>query len=402
MKKYSYNKDMNKTTFTLNNYQFVTFFNKAKLFATLSSLLTKAYFKLEEGLFHFYLKGSQGIIHTKVSSSYSGTPIYFSIDYSKWVTALQKLESCDQMKITLTNSLFTIQASNTADVINLGISYYSSTSAEAQEMNDKINQESAELKTENRELILNDDLLEALSLADSLFVAQGKANSVGLFKNSVVYSDRNVVLRTQLTEELSDNLFKDAKDVCIYLHSFVIKLLPLLNKFSSSIFFSEYYDEIYWCDADTELIFISGNRQVALPDEEDWQAIKPSNEDSFIEMNLDELKEGLSFFTGFYTGTAWKPLTFTVIPNKETILSYRHPTAEIKKAFSNINSPYAGSFILDSDTLGKIVTKVLMKYGDKDTPTMIMNYDEDAPGVYCNINNGEYEIVLSKLQESED
>lgn len=377
--------------------------NKSKLYSTLSNVFTKTYFKVETDAFCFYLRGAKGLLQTTIPVDYSGDTYYFSIDYMKWVTSLQKFEDCEKVHFELGDNLLRLSVEGTSDVINLGISSFDETSSEASIMNTFISTKGTEIYNVGNELVLNNEILDAFSLTDNLFCAQGKVNSIGLSKNRIMYSDRSAVLRVSLSEDLDDNLFKSLEEGedYIYIHSFTLKLFQQFAKFNPLVFFDTSYELIYWSDDDTEIIIASEEKEVALPDDEQWNAIKPENQDSSFTTTLGILKEGLSFFTGFYAGTAWKPITFDIEAGKEIVLNYKHPTTEIKKSLADVTGTYDGRFMLDSDTLGKIVAKVSDHYKE-DNVEITFNYDDDAPGIYCSINNGDYEAVLSKLREDDE
>lgn len=392
-----------KISFNLNNYQLTTLKAKNKLYSTLNNILTKAYFKLSNNSFEFCLRGSNGLVKTTIPIEYSGENAYFSVDYSKWVVALQKFENSEQIHFTLGGNLLTLKENNNTDVINLGVIKYDEDSSEADILNNLLPRTGAAVKAQGNEMTLTDELIDAFGLADSLFISQDKCNSIGLSKEDVMYSSRALVLKIKLQEKLDDNLFKDlpVDENHIFIHSFVLKLFPLLSKFNSIIYFSDDYGVIYWSDSDTELIFTSESRKVALPDDEQWEAIKPSNKESYFEVDLNNLSEGLSFFNGFYTGAAWKPITFEVEANKEVILTYKHPTTEITKTLSNVSSPYSGKFMLNSEILEKLVNRIRSHYKEEKVE-MLFNYDDEALGVYCSVGNGDYEMILSKLTDDEE
>ncbi len=59
-------------------------------------------------------------------------------------------------------------------------------------------------------------------------------------------------------------------------------------------------------------------------------------------------------------------------------------------------------FVLDSDTVRKVLMKVTDKREDKTTPLEAkFIFDDDAPGVLCEIGNY-YSIVFCKLNDDED
>lgn len=392
-----------KISFNLNNYQLTTLKAKSKLYSILNNVLTKAYFKLSKNSFEFCLRGGNGLIKTTIPIEYEGNEVYFSVDYSKWVVALQKFENSEQIQFSLGGNLLSLRENTNTDIINLGIIKYDKDSSEADVIDNLITRAGDEVKARNNEMTLTEELLDAFSLADSLFISQDKYNSIGLSKKDVMYSSRAIVMKIKLQEKLDDNLFKDLEEdeSYIFIHSFVLKLLPLLSKFNSLVYFSEDYGIIYWSDSDTEMVFTSESRKVALPDESQWEAIKPQNSESYFEVGLEELAEGLSFFNGFYTGTVWKPITFEIEANKEVILTYKHPTTEITKTLNNVTSPYSGKFMLNSEILEKLVNRIRNHYKE-DRVDMLINYDDEAQGVYCSVGSGDYEMVLSKLTDDEE
>ena len=392
-----------KISFNLNNYQLTTLKAKSKLYSMLNNLLTKAYFKLSNNLFEFCLRGGNGLIKTSIPIEYEGNPVYFSVDYSKWTVALQKFEDSEQIHFTLGGNLLTLKESNGQDVINLGVIKYDADSSEADILDNLLKKTGEAVKARNNEMTLSEELLDAFGLADSLFITQDKCNSIGLSKEDIMYASRALVLKIKLQEKLNADLFKDLAEGedHIFIHSFVLKLLPLLAKFNSIIYFSDDYGVIYWNDNDSELVFTSESRKVALPDKEQWEAIKPQNEESYFEVDLNTLSEGLAFFNGFYTGTAWKPITFEVSANKEVVLTYKHPTTEITKTLNNTSSPYDGKFILNSEVLEKLVNRIRGHYKEGNI-NMLFNYDDEALGVYCSVGDKDYEVILSKLTEDEE
>ena len=61
-----------------------------------------------------------------------------------------------------------------------------------------------------------------------------------------------------------------------------------------------------------------------------------------------------------------------------------------------------GEFVLDSDTVRKILMKVKDKRVDKTTPLeAVFTFDDDSPGVLCEIGDY-YSIVFCKLNDDED
>lgn len=373
---------------------------KNKIYTYLSNLFTKAYFKVDEENFTLLLRGQTGVLQTDIACTSSEDKVlYYSVDFIKWQTALQKFETVSSIDLTFQKNLLKISSPECADVINLGIIYFKEDSNEAIILNSFIKTKREELVSQ-KYLALNDNILESLLLADSLFNTQTAAsiNSVGLGMYDTMYADRSVVLKILLNEALPSELFEGlVKDDHIFIHSYLIKLLSLLYKFNTDTYFTSDYSTIFWEDSNTALLLVSEERKVVLPTVEEFEGIKPVDSTKGFEVAPSLLKNGLNFFIGFYDGSVWKPLTFKAVANKEVDLYYKHPTTEITKLLNNTVSNIDGLFTVDSETLRKLVFKICDKF-PKDETSIKFNFDDDAPGIYMEVP-GLYEVVLSKLEE---
>lgn len=377
---------------------------KSKLFIYLSNLFTKAYFKVTESTFTFMLRGQTGVVSINIPCQAFGISsqdpeIYYSVDFPKWQTALQKFENVNTLKLSFTKNLFQISSSTSADVINLGVVYYKKNSNEAIIIDSFLASKRDEMVS-SEPLCLNDSIIESLNLADSLFTSQvsSSINSVGLSAYDVMYADRSVVLKILLKKALPEELFSNLKnDDHIFIHSYFIRLFDHLYKFDPHIYFSPDYSTIFWEDSNTALFIISEDRKVALPSAEEFEAIKPQDMSNSFEVLPSTLRSGLNFFTGFYEGSVWKPLTFKMSKNQEVNLYYKHPTAEITKLLNSTICTSEGTFAVDSETLRKITSKVCDKFS-KDEAAITFVFDTEAPGIYMNVPEL-YEVVLSKLEE---
>ncbi len=391
-------------TITLSREQLNTFQIKNKIYTYLSSLFTKAFFKVTSNTFTILLRGQTGVIQTEIPCTLSSkdsnvNPIYYSVDFSKWQTALQKFDIVSSINLTFQKNLLKISSEECSDVINLGVVYYKDDSGEALVLNSFINTKRSEMLSK-KHIELNEDIIESLTLADSLFTAQASSaiNSVGLGMYDIMYADRSVVLKILLNEALPSELFEDlVNEDHIFIHSYLIKLLSLVYRFDNNTYFTPDYSTFYWEDDNTSILLISEDRKVALPSTEEFEGIKPSDSTSGFEVLPSTLKNGLNFFTGFYDGSVWKPLTFKAVVNKEVDLYYRHPTTEITKILNDTISTSNGEFTIDSETLRKIVSKICDKF-PKDDVLIKFNFDEEAPGIYMEVP-GLYEVVLSKLED---
>lgn len=382
--------------FTLTRRNLDILKNKIKLYNHISSLFTRAYFKVDSNNFTFMLRGQTGVFQTTMTLDIPLDPsedsFYFSIDYSKWQIALQKFENTEALNLETTSNLLKISSKDSNDLINLGLLTFKEDSSEAVVINNFIASKKAEASSFNK-LTITPTLLNSLNFVDTLFSNQSsQVNSIGLNKKNIIYSDRATVLKINLTSDaFLENLIIPNNEEYIFIHSNTIKLFNLLFKTSGVMYFTDTYDDLYWEDEDSSLYMILEERKVALPTQEEFESIKPQDAGQF-EISLGSIKNGLDFFTGFYEGSMWKPITFEIFPNKEISLHYKHPIAEITKTLNNVVGSKESIFTIDSETLRKILNRA-----SENTGSVIFSYDEDAPGIY--ILMGNCEAVLSKLEE---
>jgi hypothetical protein len=385
------------TKFTITRDQLNQLKEKNKLYSYIYSSFTKAFFKISENRFIFMLRGNNGVLQTSLSIDFTGEPVYYSIEYNKWQTVLQKYSESEKIDFVISKNTLKITANEDPDLINLSLNIYSPDSNEAIIIDDFIRTKREEVIQDNKCLTLNEELLSNLNFVDSLFTTQGRVNSVGLGIDSIVYSDRALVVKSYLSENFPEELFSSLSDGSgsyIYLHTAIIKLLPLLYRTNTNIYFSRDYNILYWSDDDTEIYIASPDREVVLPTEEEFKNIQPPSGSPTFSIDSGVLSNCLEFFDGFYEGSAWKPITFNINANKDISLYYKHPTTEITKILPGAVCNTDGSFTIDSEMLKKIINRV--KDSDAEEKVNI-TFDEDAPGVYLSAGTVDYEAVFSKL-----
>lgn len=393
---------MNKNTFELNNYNLSILQNKGKIYSYLNSKLDKAYFKLSKGSLVFALSGGDGMVSTSLDIDYDGATLYFSVEYNKWTTALQKFAYTDVLKFSLSKSLLKIFVDGRLDEINLGIISYEDNSLVANQLNSFIHDKKNEIIPSNHALELTPEILCNFDLVNNLFSTQNRINSIGVSKDNVMYADRSVVVKANLTSELPAQLFEnlDEDDNHIYIHTYTLKLLALLAEFNNKVYFDDYYEVMYWSDDTTSVVIYSDSKNVSLPTAEQFEGIQPADKEVFFDVSIKDLKDSLNFFTGFYEGSSWKPLKFSLSKGSDVTLFYKHPTAEVNKTLTGVEASFDGEFVVESETLRKILTKISERFSD-DSITVRFTYDAkdsdcDSPGVYCTV--GEYyEFIVSKL-----
>ena len=388
--------------FELNNTNLQVLQKKNKLYTLLNTKFDKAYFKVDKGTFIFALCNNNGIITTELPIDYDGDVKYFSLDYRKWQIALQKFSGVDSLKMSIEDSLLKLYVEGSFDEINLGIVSYTSDSLPAKQIDDFAPNKAKEVKASNHVLVMTPEIRNYFDLANSLFTTQARINSIGVSQTNVMYADKNCIVKENLSEPLSDDLFMclDPEDNHIYLHTFTVKIMDILKDFNNVFYFNDEYELMVWEDDNTNLVIFSDDKNISLPTDEQLESFLPKDKEAYFEVSLSDLKNSLAFFVGFYSSETWQPIRFTIEKDKDIILSYNHPTSEITKTLIGVRGTKEGSFLIDSEVLRKILAKLDCKDFEEE-PVIRINYDEkdsgnDAPGVYGTLGTT-YEFLISKL-----
>lgn len=397
---------MKNNIFELNNYNLQILQKKNGIYSYLNSKFNKAHFKLADGIFVFALCCGDGIIKTTLNIDYTGETKYFTLEYPKWVTALQKFALADTIKLELNKNLLRMSVEGSTDIINLSVINDDENSDPARKINTFVSMKKDEIVAVNHHLVLTPKLLSDFDIMCSLFAQQSRINSIGICKTDVIYCDRATIVKSKFAEPLSDELFDSLElgEKYVALHSFTVKLLELVSFFNTDVYFDKDYELLYWGDENTELIMYSDDKAIAFPTDEQYESILPNNRDIHFDVNINQLADSLNFFVGFYEGSSWKPLKFSLTEGKEVLLNYNHPTADVKKTLTNVIAPKDGEFSVDSDTLGKIITKIRKRF-TTDNVMVSVCYDDttksggQAPGVFATVEDS-YEFMLSRLSDN--
>lgn len=390
--------------FELNSKNLALLQDKTRIYTYLSGRLDKAYFKLMNGKFLFALYSNDGLMITTLDIDYEGDTEYFSAEWSKWNLALQKFIYSKSLKLSLNKNLLKISVDGSYNVVTLSVVNYDSDSIVAKQLDEFIPTKKTEIIGCNHKLELTPEVVSDFELMNSLFSTQNKINSIGISKTDVIYADRSVVVKANLEEPLSDSLFANInpEDDHIYIHSFILKLIEYLKDFNTTVYFDNEYEVLYWTDDNTEIIIYSDVKTINLPNKEQFEGIQPQNKDVFIDVPADKLVKGIDFFTGFFDGSSWKPIKFILKKDEDVLLYYKNPISETKCNINGVVSKYNGEFILESETLRKIVQKIRDRYND-DNVLVRFVFDPEgtetpAPGIY-GVSGNVYEFIISKLSE---
>ena len=374
---------------TLTQKELAILLEKNKLLNYLASAFTRTYFAIGDGKFVVFLRGAKGAakLTLNIPDITEETQI-FQVDYSKWLNALAKLSFSAEIDVALSEKSLKISVPGSTDTISLGIITYEASSSEADVLSNFIESN----WTANRRLDVNDELLEAISIATSMLSPAAKNNAIALQYNSVLYADRSIVLEAKFTEDFTALKEGEVAEIHKYSAGFIMQA----KKFSNVFYFSEDFSTICWKSDDGSLacVLVGEPCEIVIPSKDDINAIKPASEAGSFEIDHRELANALEFFSGFYEASVWKPITFDLTKKDGAKLRYSHPTTEIQKELP-IQVERDGKFLLSSENLSKLLSQSIDRSGGKDVIVKFV-YDDDAPGVSCKIGNY-FDVVFAKL-----
>ena len=393
--------------FEITNSSKAVLKNKAKLYSAVNKSFNKAFFKVNGNTLTFVLRGTNGVMRTTldIENNDSTDVAYLSVDYTKWNTALQKFDAENSILCSVKGSSLTLGTEKNTDAISLSINTYDSDSQEANVIDNFIDKQSAEITKTGHEIVMNNDIVANLLMVNA-FMSQGSANSIGLGKDEAVYASRAAIIKAHLDEPLPSELFEDIEDGdYIFIHTDILNLMSIFHQTNDSVWFSEDYEIVYWHDDDTDIVVSSESRNVSLPSQEEFEELLPVDENSVINVSIENLDSALAFFNGFYEDTVWKPIKFDISKKKGANLRYASVTTNISKEINGATGKDGGAFVdgtfvLASDALEKLLSKVSERLKDT-SENVILKYDEDSMGVYVKITD-KYEFLLSKLSDDEE
>jgi hypothetical protein len=236
---------------------------------------------------------------------------------------------------------------------------------------------------------LNESTIAGMAMTNSL-ISQSKNNAGALFEDKVMYSDRSQIYHKELSEESNSGLLPDDG---LVLHKNIFVILTNLFKFNklnlASVSLAKKPKKVdsFVIKDDKVTIFISNSQaEVSLPTDADLENIRPLfHSFSLSKEVLDEL---INFFSGFFIGNSWKPLTF-VNNNEELEIQYSVPSVtNISRKVGSLNPGSSWTkFVIDSDSLKNFVSKLANEFE--------FYVEEDKLGVL--IKNGNDNIIFAKL-----
>lgn len=378
-------------TFNLKHSDLLELQSYNKLVTQLLSISDTTYFKVSNGEFKIIFKGRYSLFEYTISDiDYTqNDSYYFSIDYTKWQNALIKYNNCEIITITLDKGLNISNGIN-ADKINLAVKMYDSDSQDVDIIDNFIGKNK---EAENKLLNLTDEVVNGLSVVSSILGYDQNINSLGLSNNGIVYADRCTVLSYPINDK-KNNIFELLKDdENIFINSLWCKLFMQFEKTNKLVYLNDSYDRIFWSDNNCRLIMSSPECYIALPTQEQFEEIKPSNNCNKFNTSILELKGGMEFFDGFHENNNWKPVKFS-LSNNDLRLSIQNNVAELDKRISVNSAVGNGQFTINSD----VFIKLCHKLSDVNEDLKIeVNFDDNSVGVYCTTDVCDF--VISKINE---
>ena len=372
-----------------------------KLYSNLYGSMNLAKFLVGNSDFIFSLVGDVGAISTKVSVETSESSyIAFSMPYNKWQTITLKFSTYSCVNIHVTSKTLRVYTDESSDEAIFSINRYNEYNDPSSIVNEyAVRQIINNVKSFN-ELYMTDELSSNLDLLHNMFSLQSNGNTIGLGRDSLMYADGSLIVKTKLIEPIQESFFKDTDEDYVYISDDIINLIGLVDSKSRVFKFTCNYDAIYWNDENTELYYQGSVQKSELPSDEDFENFKPSIDISTISIPASLLKESINFFNGVYENNDWKLLKFSLSKENGLNLIYtdRDSTVHYTKHVDGIVCDLDSEFNLASDVVKNITDKTLKRFGATENVNITYNNDSSTIGILINVSDL-YEAILVKLED---
>lgn len=372
-----------------------------KLYSNLYGSMNLAKFIVGNNDFIFSLIGDVGAVNTKISAETSGDSyIVFSMPYNKWQTITLKFSTYNCVNIHITSKTLRVYTDESSDEAVFSINRYN----EFDDVDSIANEYTVRQIVNNvksfNELYMTDELSSDLDLLHNMFSLQSNGNTIGLGRDSLMYADGSLIVKTKLTEPIQESFFKDTDEDYVYISDDIIKLISLLDSRSKVFKFTCNYDAIYWNDENTELYYQGSVQKSELPSDEDFENFKPSTDLSIVSIPANVLKESINFFNGVYENNDWKTLKFNLskLNGLNLIYTDRDSTVHYTKHVDGIICGLDSEFNLASDVVKNITDKTLKRFGPTENISITYNNSPDTISVLINVSDL-YEAILVKLED---
>jgi len=206
---------------------------------------------------------------------------------------------------------------------------------------------------------LSENVISGMAMTNSL-IALSKNNAGAIFEDKIMYSDRSQIYTKDLVVKSNVGLCDDG----LVLHKNIFSVLTSFFKFNKTDLTQvilkkkpKKSDSFVISDNSVELFISNAQAEVSLPTEDDLKSIRPSHHS--FSLSKEAIDELVSFFSGFFVGNSWKPLTF-VNNNNELEIQYSVPSVtniSRKVGPLNLGSTWT-KFVIDSDSIKNFVSKL--------------------------------------------
>lgn len=372
-----------------------------KLYSNLYGSMNLAKFLIGNNEFLFSLMGDSGAINTKISAETSGNSyVTFSMPYNKWQIIVLKFSIYNCINLHITSKTLRVYTNESSDEATFAINRYNEfDDCKSVTYENVVKQIKDNVKSFN-ELYITEELSSNLELLHNMFSMQSNGNTIGLGRDSLMYADGSLIVKTKLTEPIQESFFKDTNEDYVFISDDIIKLVNLLDSKSRVFKFTCNYDAIYWNDENTELYYQGSVQKSELPTDEDFENFKPKDNISTVCIPANRLKESIGFFNGVYENNDWKLLKFNLSEENGLNLIYtdRDATVNYNKHVDGIDCVLDAEFNLASDVVKNVTDKTLKRFGPTENINITYNNDPSTISVLMTVSDI-YEIVLVKLED---
>ena len=238
-------------------------------------------------------------------------------------------------------------------------------------------------------ILLNEDAINGMILTNSL-ISLSKNNAGAVFTDRVMYADRSQIYTKTVDLKINS---KTIPGDGLILHKNILNLLIGLFKINradlSQVVIKKQpksQDSFMISDNQVSVLISNSQASVSLPTDDDLEGIRPAVPS--FKLSQIEILDLISFFSGFFVGNSWKPLTF-LNNNGKLEIHYTVPSVtNISRKVCDLekDSDWT-SFVIDADNLKNFVSKIADEF--------VFMVEEEKSGILVQSNSDS--VVFAKL-----
>jgi hypothetical protein len=403
-----------KVTTTIAQSGIEKLLKNARLFSYTMASFTKTYLVIEGSEAKFYFRGNKSLMTLGVELTQPViTPVFLTLDISKFISAAKKVAGTNAVNLTLTNSPPSLRLSSDTsnDKITLSVQMFEPDSSEVAPLLEFFAAKEP-LFDKGFEINATPEFNDFMAItSDFMSAVTNKNNSIAVFNDRLVYADRTVVVSAQ------SEALRTPSSTPVKIHKFVLGFFELVQANTPQLLIDPSNNFALWksaTDPSFKAVLAIDPCVLAIPEPDDIAQIVP--EDSKYQtlvLKAPRLTEAIDFFSGLFEASAWKPVTFLWTsqgPDQAVKLSYQHPSTEVEKdlvveEFEGNLTDYTttAAFTLISDSLRTLLSRMS---GDGEVRLTFNDEASDAEhgaGVSMTYTTPTgvklYSVVLAKLAE---